>query len=84
MKLPNFVNPSTDSLPTIGHDLSNKEVKNESYQELHSLNKKGAAKSVFFIEKQIRKIQMVLDIENSLWKSDFDTFDDQSVDEFKI
>ena len=61
MKLPNFVNPSTDSLPTIGHDLSNKEVKNESYQELHSLNKKGAAKSVFFIEKQIRKIWMDVD-----------------------
>ena len=32
--------------------------------------KKYAPKLVFFIEKKIRNIWMILEIENSLWKSD--------------
>ena len=34
MKLPNFENLSADSLPKIGHDFSNKEVENGSYQKV--------------------------------------------------
>ena len=40
--------------------------------------KKCAPKWVFFNDlKRFRKIRMIFDIENSLWKSDFDNFDDQ-------
>ena len=34
MKIPNFVNPSTDSSQKIGHDFSNDEFKNESNQNI--------------------------------------------------
>ena len=34
MKLPNSVNPSADNSPKIGHDFSNKEVQNGSYQKI--------------------------------------------------
>ena len=34
MKSPHFVNPSADSSPKIGHDFSNKEIKNGSYQKI--------------------------------------------------
>ena len=37
-------------------------------------NKKCAPKLVFFNEKKLRKIQMIFDIENWLWKSNFGTF----------
>ena len=37
-------------------------------------NKKYAPKFIFFNEKKIRKIPMIFDIENWLWKSNFGTF----------
>ena len=37
-------------------------------------NKKCAPKLVFFNEKKNRKIRMIFDIENWLWKSNFGTF----------
>ena len=36
-------------------------------------NKKCAPKLVFFYEKKLRKTQMIFDIENSFWKSNFGT-----------
>ena len=36
-------------------------------------NKKCAPKILFLNEKKIRKIQIIFDIENSLWKSNFHT-----------
>ena len=56
----------------IGHDFSNKGVQKVIKTRF---SKKCAPKLVFFIEKKkFRKIGMIFDIENSLWKSDFDTF----------
>ena len=41
----------------------------------NNLNKKCAPKLLlYFIEKKIRKFKIILDIENSLWKSDFDNW----------
>ena len=37
---------------------------------------------LFFNEKKIRKIEMILDKENTLWKSEMTLFDDRSVDGF--
>jgi hypothetical protein len=37
-------------------------------------NKKCAPKWVFFNEKTLRKIRMIFDIKNGLWKSNFGTF----------
>ena len=66
MKLPNFVNSSADSPPKIGHDFTNnKEVQKWQLQK-NSFNDKCAPKLKFFIEKKIRYIQKILDIENSL------------------
>ena len=73
MKLPNFVNPSADSSPKIGHDFSNKGIQKWKLSK-NSFNKKCAPKLVLLIKKNIGKIRMNFDIENSLWKSDFDTF----------
>ena len=50
MKLPNFVNPSADISPKIGHDFSNKVVQKLKLSK-NSFNKKCAHKLVFFIEK---------------------------------
>ena len=38
------------------------------------LNKKCAPNLLFFNEKKFRKIRMIFDIENSIWKSNFSTF----------
>ena len=35
---------------------------------------KSASKLMFFIDKKLRKIPMIFDIENWLWKSNFGTF----------
>jgi hypothetical protein len=58
------VNLSADSLLKIGHDLSNKVVKQLKLSK-NDFNKKCATKQVLFIEK-IRTIQMIFDIKNSL------------------
>ena len=39
-----------------------------------NFNKKCATKLLFFIEKKISKIMIMVDIENSFCKSDFGTF----------
>ena len=41
-------------------------------------NKKHAPKLIFFNEKKLRKIRIIFDLENWLWKSEIGTF--QSVD----
>jgi hypothetical protein len=56
MKLPNFVNPSTDSLPKIGHDFSNKVVQKLKLSR-NSFNKRCAPKLVFFIEKKSERLE---------------------------
>ena len=56
MKLPNFVNPSADSLPKIGHDFSNKEVQKWQLSK-NSFNKECAPKLVFFIEKKSERFK---------------------------
>ena len=59
MKLPNFVNPSTDSSPKIGHDFSNKKV--QKWKSLKNLfNEKCAPKLVFFIEKKSERFEWFL------------------------
>jgi hypothetical protein len=55
MKLPNVVNPSSDSLPKNEHDFSNKVVQKLKLSK-NSFNKKCPPKLVFFIEVKNRKI----------------------------
>ena len=54
MKLPHFVNPSTDSSSKIGHDFSNKVVQKLKLSINH-FYKKCAQKQLFFDEKKIQK-----------------------------
>ena len=72
MKLPN-INLSADSLPKIGHDFSIKRV-----QKIEVI-KKNLTKNVlllgFFIEKKIRKLRMIFDIENSLSQNTLFSFE---------
>ena len=49
------------------HRCSHGFSKNDNY-------KKPSSKLIFFNEKKIRKIRMIFDIENWLWKSDLGTF----------
>ena len=50
MKLPNFVNPSSDSSSKIRHDFNNKGV-HKLKSSKNCFYKKCAPKQVFFIEK---------------------------------
>ena len=68
MKLPNFVNSSADSSSKNVHDFSNKVVQKLKLSKNVLLNKYSS------MEKKFRKIRMIFDIENSLRKSDLDTF----------
>ena len=52
MKLRNFVNPSADSAPKIGHDFSSREVQKWKYVIKKKLLKNCAPILVFFIEKK--------------------------------
>ena len=65
MKLPNFVSPSRESLPKIGHDFSNKVVQ-KLKSSINHFYKKCAHKQLFFNEKKIQKDSDVFEIENSL------------------
>ena len=51
MELPNFVNPSADSSPKIGHNFRNKEVQKWKLSK-NSFNNKCVPKLVFFIAKK--------------------------------
>ena len=51
MKFPNFVNPSADTSPKIGHDFSNEKVQKWKLSKKH-FSKKCVPKLVFFIEKK--------------------------------
>ena len=53
MKVPNFVNPSADSPPKIGHD---KEVQKWKLSKSR-FNEKCAPKLVFFIAKKIERFE---------------------------
>ena len=68
MKLPNFVNSSADSSSKNVHDFTNKVVQKLKLSKNVLLNKYSS------MEKKFRKIRMIFDIENSLRKSDLDTF----------
>ena len=73
MKLPNFGSPSSDSSSKIGRHFSNKVVLKLKSAK-NAFYKKVAPKLIFFNEIFFRKIRMIFDIENSLWKSKIGTF----------
>ena len=57
----------------LGTILENKVVQKLKFSK-NDNNKKPSSKLIFFNEKKIRKIRMIFDIENWLWKSDLGTF----------
>ena len=57
MKLPDFVNPSADSPPKIGHDFSNKVEVQKWKLSKSSLNEKCPPKLVFFIAKEFERFE---------------------------
>ena len=65
MKLPHFVSSSGDGLSKIGHDFSSKVVQKLKLSTNH-FYKRCAPKQQLFIEKRIRQIPIIFDIENSL------------------
>ena len=73
MKLPDFESPSDDSSSKIGRHFCNKVVLKLKSTK-NAFYKKGALKLIFFNEFFFRKIRMIFDIENSLWKSKIGTF----------
>ena len=70
-KLMNFQNWSSGELSKIGHHFRKKWFKNGSYQKM-SITKIVLLNSYFSMKKRIRKIPMIFEIENWLWK--FGTF----------
>jgi hypothetical protein len=62
-KLLNFEFWINGEVSKIGHHLSNKKIQNKILLK-HVNNKKCAPKLVFFNEKKLRKIGIILDIEN--------------------
>ena len=59
--------------PKLGTILENKVVQKLKFSK-NDNNKKPSSKLIFFNEKKFRKIRMIFDIENWLWKSDLGTF----------
>ena len=57
----------------LGTILENKVVQKLKFSK-NDNNKKPSSKLIFFNEKKIRKIRMIFDIDNWLWKSDLGTF----------
>ena len=57
----------------LGTILENKVVQKLKFSK-NDNNKKPSSKLIFFNEKKIGKIRMIFNIENSIYKSDFDTF----------
>ena len=57
----------------LGTILENKVVQKFKFSK-NDNNKKPFSELLFFNEKKIRKIRMIFDIENWLWKSDLGTF----------
>jgi hypothetical protein len=65
-----FVHTDRQKLGTI---LENNAVQKLKFSKNDNF-KKHSSKLIFFNEKKIRKIRMIIDVENWLWKSDLGTF----------
>ena len=60
-------------LSKLGHHFSNNLKKNHIYQKM-SITKNVPLTWFFLMKKELRKIQMIFDIENSLRKSNYGAF----------